>query len=245
MPKHKSPAFQIYPETVLSDEAVKLMDNRQFGVYMKLILHNWLEGSIPTSFTMLGTLVNEDPRDFEAMWPAMATKFKKKGSRLTNRRLEKERKKQKKYSQKMKENALKLWKGKNSEKSKNERLPSKPRHSRKDAEAMLSVSVSNSVSNSSNNNPNPFEERFEQFVKNYPNRDGLKAAKRHFLASVVSEQDWIDIQAALKNYLNSERPKKGFVKNCSTWFNNWRDWTLSEENKVKLVNLAASVNAMP
>jgi len=37
-------------------------------------------------------------------------------------------------------------------------------------------------------------------------------------------QDWLDIQRALGNYLRSETVKKGFIKNGSTWFNNWQDW---------------------
>lgn len=72
-------------------------------------------------------------------------------------------------------------------------------------------------------------ERFERIWKDYPNKDGMKLARRHFLASVVSDQDWSDIQRALKGYLNSEKVRKGFIKNGSTWFNNWRDWINTEK----------------
>jgi len=65
---------------------------------------------------------------------------------------------------------------------------------------------------------------FEEIWTKYPNKDGKKASERYFLASVLNENDWKDIQTALKNYLASERVKKGFIKNASTWFNNWRDW---------------------
>jgi len=65
---------------------------------------------------------------------------------------------------------------------------------------------------------------FEKIWSKYPNKDGKKAAERHFKASVKTEKDWQDINQALQNYLASERVQKGYVKNGSTWFNNWRDW---------------------
>lgn len=66
----------------------------------------------------------------------------------------------------------------------------------------------------------PFSEIWEK----YPNNDGKKAAERSFKASVETEKDWLDINNALDNYLKSEKVLKGFIKNGSTWFNNWRDW---------------------
>lgn len=65
---------------------------------------------------------------------------------------------------------------------------------------------------------------FESIWARYPNKDGKKSAFVHFEASVKTDQDWKDINKALDNYLRSERVAKGFVKNGSTWFNNWKDW---------------------
>ena len=36
--------------------------------------------------------------------------------------------------------------------------------------------------------------------------------------------DFIKIKTALKNYLESDRVKKGFIQNGSTWFNDWQGW---------------------
>jgi hypothetical protein len=69
----------------------------------------------------------------------------------------------------------------------------------------------------------PFEEIWAQ----YPKRVGKKEALRHFNASVKTEQDWKDIQTALKNYLEYLKRKQEteeFIQYGSTWFNNWRDW---------------------
>lgn len=71
----------------------------------------------------------------------------------------------------------------------------------------------------------PFGSLFEKIWAKYPKRDGKKAAERHFRASVKTAEDWFDIQRALDNYLKCETVRKGFIKNGSTWFNNWQDWT--------------------
>lgn len=65
---------------------------------------------------------------------------------------------------------------------------------------------------------------FELIWKRYPNKDGRKAAKRYFKASIETQADWENIQKALTNYLRSEPVRNGFIKNGSTWFNNWQDW---------------------
>ena len=73
------------------------------------------------------------------------------------------------------------------------------------------------------------EEKFLQLWERYPNKDGRKDALRHFMATTHTAQDWLDIQNALDHYLKSDRVKNGFVKNGSTWFNNWKDWVNYKE----------------
>ena len=65
---------------------------------------------------------------------------------------------------------------------------------------------------------------FENLWIKYPEKDGKKEAKKHFMASVHTEEDHQKIQTALKNYLGCEKVNKGYIKNGSTWFNNWEDW---------------------
>lgn len=67
---------------------------------------------------------------------------------------------------------------------------------------------------------------FEKIWLLYPpkNRVGKKEAVRHFEASVKSAKDYEDIQISIKNYLLTDPVRKGFVKNASTFFNNWRDF---------------------
>ena len=78
---------------------------------------------------------------------------------------------------------------------------------------------------------------FEEIFKKYPNNDGKKKAKEHFFASVKTEEDWTNINKALENYLGSEKVQNGYVKNASTWFNNWQDWVdYKERSRVKKNN---------
>ncbi len=66
---------------------------------------------------------------------------------------------------------------------------------------------------------------FDSLWNDYPKKDGRKAALKHFNNSVKNEEDEIRIKKALENYktsVNGTDPK--FVKNGSTWFNNWQDW---------------------
>lgn len=75
------------------------------------------------------------------------------------------------------------------------------------------------------------ESHFEELWLKYPKPVGKKHAKRHFLATVKTHQDYARISKHLENYKASEGVQKGFVQNGSTWFNQWEDWSFREEKK--------------
>lgn len=81
---------------------------------------------------------------------------------------------------------------------------------------------------------------FDSLWSDYPKRDGKKIALRHFTASVKNETDCQRIRKALDNYLahvkENSTPQQ-FIKNGSTWFNNWQDW----ETVSKSMPVAADV----
>lgn len=73
-------------------------------------------------------------------------------------------------------------------------------------------------------------EFFGKLWSAYPRRDGRKAALRHFMATVKTQEDMDQINLALGNYLGHvEGTALQFIKTGSTWFNNWRDWIPEEE----------------
>lgn len=96
----------------------------------------------------------------------------------------------------------------------------------------------NKNDNIKDNNKAEFD--FEKIWDKYPNKDGKKAAIRYFRSSVKTKEDFKNINLALDNYLKSERVKNGYIKNGSTFFNNWRDFIswdepLSEAKKDKKI----------
>lgn len=65
---------------------------------------------------------------------------------------------------------------------------------------------------------------FEYVWGMYPDKDGRKEAFKHWVASVKTPEDVKSIIQALKNYLQTDKVKRGFIKKGATWFNNWQDW---------------------
>jgi uncharacterized protein YdaU (DUF1376 family) len=221
--KEKSPAFQYYPKDMETDEVVKLMSNRQFGAYVRLLGHNWIEGSIPANPDHLATLVHEDSRDFEPMWALISKKFHKKGDRLTNPRLEKERKRQRKYSLKQRQNVAKRWADGNDKDSDSITPPSVPPY-----ESGIELEYAKSYSSSSSSSSiTTIYNTFENLWDKYPRRLGKKAAFKHFRAAIKAKIDPQRIEQALANYvgyIQDKRIKEEFIKHGSTWFNNWEEW---------------------
>ena len=68
---------------------------------------------------------------------------------------------------------------------------------------------------------------FEKLWEAYPKKDGKKAAERYYNSTVKNESGMERINLALGQYLNyieSNKLDAKFIKNGSTWFNNWQDW---------------------
>lgn len=71
---------------------------------------------------------------------------------------------------------------------------------------------------------------FESLFSKYPNTDGKGKSLKKLQTEIKTPEDFALITKALDNYLASKRVREGtFVKNCSTFFNNWRDWINHKE----------------
>lgn len=108
----KSPAFQFYPADFLADKNVQCMTDAQIGIYIKLLCHAWLEGSIPSDLDQLSRFATKEPDSFKDNWRWISSCFevcKKDPSKLINPRLEKERRKQKSFSRKQSNAAKSRW----------------------------------------------------------------------------------------------------------------------------------------
>jgi len=113
---NKAPAFQFYPSDFLSDENVMLMSNQEVGCYIKLLCFCWKQGSIPDDIDKIAKLCGEDSSAMAQLWESLRLCFSTSitEGRLTNKRLEKERKKQANFrlerSESGKKGAAKRWK---------------------------------------------------------------------------------------------------------------------------------------
>lgn len=81
----------------------------------------------------------------------------------------------------------------------------------------------------------PTREKFEKIWKEYPHKRGKEKAWLKFKKQVVTEEDWVNIQTALTNYIAEveHKRKNGHSdldwQHGSTWFNNnWRDYVKME-----------------
>ena len=105
----RRPWFAFYVSDFEQDETVKLANNRVLGAYVRLLCHQWSEGSLPTDRSQLATIARESDQDFARIWPTIAGKFKRTGKRLRNARMEKERQEAEARSVKAKEAAGARW----------------------------------------------------------------------------------------------------------------------------------------
>jgi uncharacterized protein YdaU (DUF1376 family) len=91
---HDLPWFPLYVSDFLGDETVKIAPNRALGVYFKLLCHQWTHKSIPGDPATLAKIVGESQAAFEALWVHIHHRFRKRGDRLVNPKLEAVRRQQ-------------------------------------------------------------------------------------------------------------------------------------------------------
>lgn len=68
---------------------------------------------------------------------------------------------------------------------------------------------------------------FEKLWSYYPKKDGKKSALKAFLNTVKTLHDLMRVTAASENYINyikKNGTEERYIKNGSTFFNNWEDW---------------------
>jgi uncharacterized protein YdaU (DUF1376 family) len=112
----KAPAFQWFPRDYLTDEAVVRMSLEQQGAYVRLLSHQWLEGSIPADMIGLAALCGISAGKMKKLWPGLQKKFSATDDgRLQNQRMEEIREEQANHKQKQslggKRGAAKRWGG--------------------------------------------------------------------------------------------------------------------------------------
>ena len=88
----KSPAFQFYPKDFMSDLNVASMTMEERGKYITLLCHCWIENGIPAEMPLVKQWLKEGS--------ILSACFYRKNGKIRNKRLDEEREKQIKWSEK-------------------------------------------------------------------------------------------------------------------------------------------------
>ena len=107
----KAPAFQFYAQDFLT--GVIYLTNEEIGIYIKMLAKQWTDGKIPKK--RLGFLVGYE---WDKLSDELKEKFEDLGDYVLNERLEKEREKRLKFSDKQAENGKKGGRPKKNKKRK-------------------------------------------------------------------------------------------------------------------------------
>lgn len=237
----KSPAFPMYASDFLSDINVKLMTMRQRGIYLTLLLHQWIEDSLPANINHLKTLC-ENSDGFEEDWEMVKHCFSEKKGRLYNPRLEVERdsqrKRQEKNSKNGKKGALKRWH------SDSEAIAT-PLPSNKEIEKEVDKEVENKKTLTKTLN----KEFEEDFWSKYPRRDNKKRAKDKYVQLRKSGTEKDDILDGLNSYIKQWRTsgtEPEFIPMASTWLHQERfsDELISGNKTIKKLTEKTTYNWM-
>lgn len=218
------------------------MTMEEKGIYMMLLCHCWLQGSIPADHGSLRTLVGDDNLTSSTLENVLICfkKMNNNSSRLEHPFLQKEMKKQKAWKKKCsaggrKSRKLKVLKTENKDKGSYDLVTTPLEVKGNIAVCSLQSSSATAVKDLKHYEQKKdsalSRERFEILWKNYPRKLGKEKALPKFLKQVGTEKDFTDIQQALVNYkADVERERKNghpelAYQHGSTWFNeNWKDY---------------------
>lgn len=89
------PYVNFYCSDWLGDSKVRRMGAEARGLHIDLICHSWQE-PLPADKEVLAEMLGVQRRKLETLWPKLATCWETDGHHLVNKRLEKERQKQRK-----------------------------------------------------------------------------------------------------------------------------------------------------
>jgi uncharacterized protein YdaU (DUF1376 family) len=112
--RSKPPAFQFYAGDFLQGTAEMTLE--ETGLYIRLLCHQWIAGSIPSEPSRASALAHTTAEAFERLWPVVAPKFRAgPDGRLRNARLEAAREAQRQWREGQraagKAGAEKRWRG--------------------------------------------------------------------------------------------------------------------------------------
>ena len=105
---NKPPAFQMYAADIYID--TNEWSAEAFGIYNRLLYHQWVNGSIPSDMRILAQVAFVSVKKMTKRWPEMVSKFVfDENNRGFNLKMESVRSKQCQYIEMQKKKALLRW----------------------------------------------------------------------------------------------------------------------------------------
>lgn len=104
---NRDPYFPFFGSDFYGSEHVRMMTWEERGLYMFLLWHAWVHGSIPKEVEKLAKLFDRDVEWMEARWKALEPCWCEIDGRLHNQRLDEERSNREAYRASQREKGLK------------------------------------------------------------------------------------------------------------------------------------------
>jgi len=215
---NKPPAFQFYPSDFLSDINVATMTMEERGVYITLLSHHWIEDGLPNNEEELKALC-QNPNNWGQIWGKVGKCFNGKNGKLYNKRLLKEKQKQKEWRKKSQQGGI------NSGISRGRKAEPPLNHPSTKNEPPLNSSSSSSTSSFKDN---IYSTQFEEFWNNYPRKKGKKIAYAKWKNLTKIQRDEAIIGS--KHYgqeMKDKNKEEDFIKLPATFLNkkaeHWKD----------------------
>ncbi len=243
---NKSPAFQFYPKDFIMDDKVAVMNLEQIGAYIKLLCYCWNNNGLPTDEEELKEMCG-NPENWEKIWKKVGRCFYENNGKLYNKRLDKEREKQKFWKEKSKEGGIKSGKTRR-EKARTKGGSNKTKGGSRKHEPNTNHSVSSSPSSSSSSIPSSVSnKRVGSGAKKAPDPPHLRIKfnfKKKQWQGIIDE----DLERCKKTFPDVDieyhiftkmvdwiitNPRKGRKKNYARFINNWLS---DEQEKFDLKN---------
>ena len=201
--------FPLYVYHFSLDENVALMTNEQVGVYVRLLCHEWIHGSIPAEIPALAGLARTSVEHMEAIWEGVALCFTSRNGRLINKRLEDERVKA------------------------NRRLAGTRKGGKESARRRLGVSGGSAAPvpvQLETDDSWDREKAFGQLWDAYPSKGRVRRplSEQYFFQKVLTVEDSAALLTAVRpggKWAESEKWGNGFVMNLPEFLNQecWRE----------------------
>jgi len=93
----KPPAFQWYPKDAETDENVRMMDDAEFGFYVRCLNHAWINDGLPEEVENIARVLQRPEKVVRKYWTIVGKCFHSVNGRLRNPRLEEQRRQADEY----------------------------------------------------------------------------------------------------------------------------------------------------